>query len=220
MLYRIKETKANLLALNDEQLQTTTTLTILQNKQLTTELEYQSKQTENLLFRNNKMKSQIDTLKRDIEIHKQVEKELAKRSHFCQKVIKKLKQQVKELENEKIEGDMRKPAVMGMSGGHNRKNKSLMGNENNNYQQNKANEDLINFLEHKLEEIEKKLQRTQGEQELLQTDYMELQEKMNLSREKYKRAALLMTEFLDDLLTQTPNILDNDRDMHVNLEKM
>lgn len=42
MLYKIKETKANLLALNDEQLQTTTTLTILQNKQLTTELQYQS----------------------------------------------------------------------------------------------------------------------------------------------------------------------------------
>ena len=29
MLYKIKETKANLLALNDEQLQTTTRLTIL-----------------------------------------------------------------------------------------------------------------------------------------------------------------------------------------------
>lgn len=65
---------------------------------------------------------------------------------------------------------------------------------------NKANEDLINFLEHKLEEIEKKLQRTQNEYELLQSDYVELQDKMNLSREKYKRAALLMTEFLDDIL--------------------
>ena len=43
MLYKIKETKANLLALNDEQLQTTTRLTILQNHQLTTELENQSK---------------------------------------------------------------------------------------------------------------------------------------------------------------------------------
>lgn len=40
MLHKIKETKANLLALNDEQLQTTTRLTILQNHQLTTELEY------------------------------------------------------------------------------------------------------------------------------------------------------------------------------------
>ena len=91
MLYKIKETKANLLALNDEQLQTTTRLTILQNHQLTTELEYQSKQTEQLLFRNNKMKEKIETLNRDISIHKEVEKELAKRSHFCQKVIRKLK---------------------------------------------------------------------------------------------------------------------------------
>lgn len=85
---------------------------------------------------------------------------------------------------------------------------------------NKANEDLINFLEHKLEEIEKKLQRTQSEYELLQNDYVDLQDKMNLSREKYKRAALLMTEFLDDILNQTPNILDSDKDMHLNLEKI
>jgi hypothetical protein len=40
MLFQIKKTKANLLALNDEQLQTTTRLTILQNQQLTTELEH------------------------------------------------------------------------------------------------------------------------------------------------------------------------------------
>ena len=57
MLVQIKKTKANLLALNDEQLKTTTRLTILQNHQLTTELEYQSKQTEDLLYKNTKMKS-------------------------------------------------------------------------------------------------------------------------------------------------------------------
>ncbi len=49
---------------------------------------------------------------------------------------------------------------------------------------------------------------------------MELQDKMNLSREKYKRAALLLTDFLDDLLTSTPNILQSDKDMHLNLDKM
>ena len=43
MLFNIKKTKANLLAMNDKQLQTTTHLTILQNHQLTTELEHQSK---------------------------------------------------------------------------------------------------------------------------------------------------------------------------------
>lgn len=51
------------------------------------------------------MKGKIDTLNREIQIHREVEKELAKRSHFCQKVIKRLKQQVKDLEgarNEKL----------------------------------------------------------------------------------------------------------------------
>jgi hypothetical protein len=43
---------------------------------------------------------------------------------------------------------------------------------------------------------------------------------MGASRDKYKRAALLMTEFLEDLLNETPNILDTDTDMHLNLEKM
>jgi molecular chaperone GrpE (heat shock protein) len=71
-----------------------------------------------------------------------------------------LKQQIKEIE-EKAESESKKPAVMGV----NKKNKSMMsGNE----PVNKANEDLINFLEHKLEEIEKKLQKTQSEYENLQ----------------------------------------------------
>ena len=70
-------------ALNDEQLQTTTKLTILQNQQLTSELEHQSKQCEELIYQNTKLKEQIETLRRDVEIHKEVEKELAKRSQFC-----------------------------------------------------------------------------------------------------------------------------------------
>ena len=70
MDYKVKETQANLMALNDEQLNTTTRLTILQNHQLTTELDYQSKQTEQLLAKNDKMQEQIDTLKRNISLHK------------------------------------------------------------------------------------------------------------------------------------------------------
>jgi hypothetical protein len=75
-------------------------------------------------------------------------------------------------------------------------------------------------LEHRLEGIEKKCSQTQSEYEILQNDYMELQEKLNLSREKYKRAALLLTDFLDDLLSATPNILQTDNDLHLNLDKM
>lgn len=42
----------NLVSLKREQLETTTRLTMLQNHQLTSELEYQSKQTEKLIFKN------------------------------------------------------------------------------------------------------------------------------------------------------------------------
>ena len=49
------------------------------------------------------MQTQIETLQRDITIHKEVESELAKRSHFCQKVIKRLRTDVKEL-TDKLEG--------------------------------------------------------------------------------------------------------------------
>ena len=84
-----------------------------------------------------------------------------------------MKQQVKDLEAEKTEPvNSGRPAVMGMSGGQSRKAglKNYMGQDHNN----KANEDLINFLEHKLEEIEKKLQRTQNDYEILQNDYTDL----------------------------------------------
>ena len=90
-----------------------------------------------------------------------MEKELAKRTHFCQKYIKKLKTQIQEMkEKDEVKSqshDFGRPAVMGISRGHNRKNKSMAGNE----LASKANEDFVSFLEHKLEEIEKKLQKTQ-----------------------------------------------------------
>ena len=45
-----------------------------------------------------------------------------------------------------------------------------------------------------------------------------MQNKLNMTHDKYKRAALILTEFLDDLLNQTPNILDQDKDIHLNMD--
>lgn len=70
MLQKINETKVSLLSLRKEQLSTTTRLTVLQNHQLTSELEYQSKQTEKLLFKNEELQAKVSTLQRDLEIHK------------------------------------------------------------------------------------------------------------------------------------------------------
>jgi len=42
----------------------------------------------------------IQNLTKDLADHKEVEKELAKRSHFCQKVIQKYTNQIKTLKQE------------------------------------------------------------------------------------------------------------------------
>lgn len=152
MLYKIKETKAELLSTNETQLTDQTKLTIQQNHKLTSELEFQSKQTETLLYKNSKMSEQIVNLKKDIEIHKQVENELAKRSHFCQKVIKKLNSKIKELRESLVEAKKR------------RKNPNLSPSKQSKLAEEakaKNNEELIHFLESKIDEIEKKLYTTQ-----------------------------------------------------------
>ena len=59
------------------------------------------------MFKNHEMKAVITNLTKDLEDHKEVEKELAKRSHFCQKVIQKYKQQLVELQSDLTEAEQR-----------------------------------------------------------------------------------------------------------------
>jgi hypothetical protein len=150
MLDKISKTKTSLMKLKTDQLDTTTKLTVLQNHQLTTELEYQSKQTENLLFKHAQAQEQVNSLKRDIEIHKQVEAELARRSHFCQKLIKKLSAKIKTLEEEleKKKG--------GFSEG-----KSVDSRKSRTKKDKKQN-DLVLFLEKNLDQSERKIAKLQN----------------------------------------------------------
>ena len=71
MLIKIKETKQNLLSMTEDQLHTTTKRTIMENEQMTTELQYQSKETEKLLVASKRLGAENKRLKRDIEIRKQ-----------------------------------------------------------------------------------------------------------------------------------------------------
>lgn len=40
------------------------------------------------------------------------------------------------------------------------------------------------------------------------------------SSDKYKTAALIMTDYLDDLLASKPNLLASNHDIHLNIEKV
>ena len=49
----------------------------------------------------------------------------------------------------------------------------------------------------------------------------ESHERLGNKTDKLKKAALIMTDFLDDLLSKSPNILaTTGHDMHINIEKL
>ena len=103
MALKIQETRTSLLAFKTEQLDTASKLAVVQNHQLTTELEYQGRQVEKMITRCAKLEDENNALKRDVQIHKEVENEMAKKTHRAQGVIKKL--------NEKVKGNDKKSRV-------------------------------------------------------------------------------------------------------------
>ncbi|KAG2488088.1 hypothetical protein HYH03_013391 [Edaphochlamys debaryana] len=90
MAQKIKETKLQMMKLTDNQLEMTTKRTIMENEQMSIELSYQSRQTEKLLNKNSKLMEENAELRRQLELSKQTEEELARRNNLYQKTIKTL----------------------------------------------------------------------------------------------------------------------------------
>merc|ERR1719487_2314490 len=90
MQKNIKETRDYLKAKTKDQLDSTTKRTIMENEQMATELHFQSKETERLLDRNQQLMDENSQLRRNLQIHKDLENELARRTHVYQKLIKKM----------------------------------------------------------------------------------------------------------------------------------
>jgi hypothetical protein len=90
MLLKLRETKATLHKMTASQLDTTTKRTIAENEQIASELSWQSKETEKLIRRNDKLASEARALRRELELNQQIEGEFAKKVHVYQKTIKTL----------------------------------------------------------------------------------------------------------------------------------
>jgi myosin heavy subunit len=95
MQKNIKETREYLKARTKDQLDSTTKRTIMENEQMATELHFQSKETERLLDRNQQLLEENSQLRRNLQIHKDLENELARRTHVYQKLLKKMGQRTK-----------------------------------------------------------------------------------------------------------------------------
>jgi len=90
MLHKIRDTRDTLRLKTRDQLDATTKRTIMENEQMTTELHFQSRETERLLAKNTKLQEETRQLKRSVQLHEEVEHELARRTSVYQKLIRKL----------------------------------------------------------------------------------------------------------------------------------
>lgn len=89
---KVREMREMLRAKTKDQLDQTTKRTIMENEQMVTELHFQNKESERLLNSNNKLLEENAQLRRNLTIHKDLENELARRTHVYQKLIKKMQQ--------------------------------------------------------------------------------------------------------------------------------
>ncbi|RLO00368.1 hypothetical protein DYB28_002592 [Aphanomyces astaci] len=132
--------KKNLLARTEDQLDTTTKRTMMENDQMISELQYQSKETEKLLVKYKALETEVVHLRLQLKVNKDTEVEMAKRTHFYQKLIKKL--------NERVQSDhvaARTHAAL------------AQGQERTKTDVNKANEDMIALLQTKSNGLETQL---------------------------------------------------------------
>ena len=206
MLMEVKQVKIDMLNFTEDKLQGTTRLTIKQNKQLTSELEFQSKQTENLIYQNGTMATEIKVLQKDLKLHQEVEKELAKRSHFCQKVINKYQESLKTLK--KHLADLH-------NGIDTAEDSTILKVTNDN------TDDLTQFLEQRISEIEIKLKGAQSDLEALREEHVIMVAKVTKERRKFQNSALLLSEYLDEVLQEAgSDLISEDQDIHLDVEKL
>ena len=129
-------------------------------------------------------------LKIELEEHSEVENELAKRSHFCNRVIQKYKAQIEVLKEELQE-----------------KQKGPQQNEVEDYsqRQKKQNDfsksDLTQFLQKRIMDYEMKQQQAQNQLEEIKSEYQKLFNKINKQKTKYKNTVYILSDFIDQLIS-------------------
>lgn len=142
------------------------------------------------MFQNHAMIKEVGVLKKDLQVHEEVEKELAKRSHFCHQVIDKYKDQVNKLKQD------------------------IKDIKDNNYKEitkeqakDSSNEELAVFLEKKIAEIDGKLKIANLDYDSLKDEYQFMSERQEKEKKKYQQCAYLLTEYLDDILENDNSVL-------------
>ena len=83
-----------------------------------------------------------------------------------------------------------------------------------------SNEQFVQFLEEKLESSEKAQENTNKQIELHKAEITKLKGIIEASKNKYNKAAFLLAEFLESILEGSPNLLMEQKDIVLDIEKL
>ena len=197
----VNETQAKAGELNSHYMDVSSKLTTLQNHQFLVQLEYQEQELTKLIAKNEILEKRVTYLKKEIEVHKEVEISLADKN-------KKLVEELKKYKNEENDKSEEKTQLS-----RSRSTINLGSTEKNNMSNNRTIQ-----LENKIINLEKKLN-------IKQKEYMEIKDKSD-SFEKilknYEKKYTGLFKFFEECLTKFFNDeeLKNNKDLYIDIDLM
>ena len=209
MFDSVKETQSKANELNINYMNISSKLTLLQNHQFLIQLEYQEQELNNLIAKNELLEKKLTDLKKDIEIHKEVEISLAEKNKRLVQELNKLKNEENQ-ENEKNEKNEEKH----LSSNNSAINIGSGGEKKNNG----SSSSRTIQLENKVINLEKKLL-------IKQKEYIEIKDKSD-SFEKilknYEKKYMGLFKYFEDCLEKffKDEELKNNKDLCINIESM
>jgi hypothetical protein len=235
MMDHIKETQKNVVELNLKHMDVSTKLTLLQNHQLLIELEYQSKQIEDLLRKKETYEKKIFELRKDLDVHKEVESLLAEKNKKYVEIIrtfsenglnptkesKEINLNIKEnLNNENFNNGTREKLFSGVSALSypivSNSNSLPFINEENTQKKLNNEYDFNTYSEKKIKKLEISLRKKETEYNILKLNYDSLHNKLTTYEKKINSVYSLFQIGLQKLYEDEELINTNEIFVNIN----
>ena len=212
MMDNINQTQSKVTELNIKYMDVSSKLTLLQNHQLLIQLEYQSQQIDELNEKKEELEKKIFELNKDIDIHKEVELNLAEKNKKLNSEILKLKKG--KSENEKNENENK--SIINNSISNNNNNNISLGFDENNFIN--TNYNKIKALEKKVLNLEKKLSQKIKDYNIIKDNFEYIETKLKNYERKYFG---LFTFFEESLkLFCEDEEIKNNKEIYINIENL
>ena len=186
MMENIKNSQIKVTELNMQYMDVSSKLTLLQNHQLLTQLEYLQDQLDEYTRANEMLKKNNKDLKRDIEIHKEVELSLAEKNKKLKNELLKEREEKEENNDDKEKNDNEK-----------NEEESKKNEENPERKKYNINQEMLH-LEQKIVNLEQKLKKKKNDFDYLKDKYDFIENYLR----NYEKKFLGIINFLQDCLNK------------------